>query len=134
MSSFQEKLEEQKRKQEQVRMQAMAEFMVFVQKTYPTATGTASGLHYIVEHEGSGPKPNKFQEVQVHYTGSLADGTVFDSSVARGTPIAFPIGAGRVIAGWDEGIALLQQRVKSQVDYSLLFGLWRAREAACYSG
>ena len=66
MSSFQEKLEEQKRKQEQARMQAMAEFMAFIQQNYPTATGTPSGLHYIIEQEGSGPKPNKFQEVHVH--------------------------------------------------------------------
>lgn len=124
MSSFQEKLEEQKRKQEQARMQAMAEFMVFVQKAYPSAIGTASGLHYIMEQEGSGPKPNKFQEVQVHYTGSLADGTVFDSSVARGTPIAFPIGAGRVIAGWDEGIALLNTGSKARliIPYFLAYG------------
>ncbi len=124
MSSFQEKLEEQKRKQEQSRMQAMAEFMVFVQKAYPSAIGTASGLHYIMEQEGSGPKPNKFQEVQVHYTGSLADGTVFDSSVARGTPIAFPIGAGRVIAGWDEGIAMLSSGSKAKliIPYFLAYG------------
>jgi FKBP-type peptidyl-prolyl cis-trans isomerase len=44
----------------------------------------------------------------VHYTGLLSNGTPFDSSVGRGEPIAFPLGAGRVIKGWDEGIALLR--------------------------
>ncbi|MBK7147903.1 MAG: FKBP-type peptidyl-prolyl cis-trans isomerase [Bacteroidetes bacterium] len=98
--------------------------MTFVQQNYPTATGTSSGLHYIMEQEGSGPKPNKFQEVHVHYTGSLTDGSVFDSSVKRGTPIAFPIGAGRVIAGWDEGIAMLSTGAKAKliIPYFLAYG------------
>lgn len=124
MSSFQEKLEEQRRKKEQERMAAMAEFMVFVQKHYPEAKGTASGLHLIITEEGTGEKPRKFQEVSVHYTGSLTDGKVFDSSVARGTPIAFPLGAGRVIAGWDEGIALLSPGAKAKliIPYFLAYG------------
>ena len=57
-------------------------------------------------------------------TGFLTDGTVFDSSVARGTPIAFPIGAGRVIAGWDEGIAMLSSGSKAKliIPYFLAYG------------
>lgn len=46
--------------------------------------------------------------VSVHYTGKLTNGTVFDSSVTRGTPIEFQLGVGRVIKGWDEGIALMK--------------------------
>ncbi len=66
-----------------------------------------SGLIIIVKEEGSGPKPESGQTVKVHYTGMLLDGTVFDSSVERGTPFEFQLGAGRVIRGWDEGIAEL---------------------------
>lgn len=46
--------------------------------------------------------------MQVHYTGLLSNGIPFDSSLERGEPIAFPVGAGRVIKGWDEGIAQLR--------------------------
>tara|TARA_B110000444_G_scaffold63106_1_gene59038 strand:- start:349 stop:1422 length:1074 start_codon:yes stop_codon:yes gene_type:complete len=71
------------------------------------ATETTSGLMYFMEKEGLGPKPQVSQTVRVHYTGSLLDGTVFDSSIERGEPIEFPLGVGRVIPGWDEGVALL---------------------------
>jgi peptidylprolyl isomerase len=66
---------------------------------------TQSGLHYMIEKEG-GLKPQKGQNVSVHYTGKLLNGQVFDSSIQRGEPISFPIGEQRVIPGWDEGIAL----------------------------
>ena len=79
------------------------------------ATKTASGLMYFMENEGTGDKPKASDVVKVHYTGSLVDGTVFDSSVKRGTPIEFPIGVGRVIAGWDEGIALLSVGGKAKL-------------------
>ena len=59
--------------------------------------------------------PELGQVVSVHYTGQLDDGTVFDSSVERGTPISFPLGQGRVIRGWDEGIALLNQGSKARL-------------------
>lgn len=124
MSSFQEKLEEQKRKQEAALKQAMAGFMTYIQKEFPEAKGTPSGLHYILEQDGNGPKPNKFQEVSVHYRGTLTDGTEFDSSYKRGKPISFPIQAGRVIAGWDEGISLLSEGGKAKliIPYFLAYG------------
>jgi peptidylprolyl isomerase len=75
---------------------------------------TESGLRYQIINEGSGAKPNKGQEVSVHYKGSLVDGTVFDSSYKRKQPIEFPVGAGHVIEGWDEGILLLNQGTKAQ--------------------
>ncbi|MFP5261403.1 MAG: FKBP-type peptidyl-prolyl cis-trans isomerase [Blastocatellia bacterium] len=65
---------------------------------------TASGLRYIDEVVGTGESPKPGRIVRVHYTGTLADGTKFDSSVDRGQPYEFPIGAGRVIKGWDEGL------------------------------
>lgn len=66
-----------------------------------------SGLIYEVVEEGDGPQPQAGDIVQVHYTGQLEDGTVFDSSRDRGEPIQFPLGRGQVIPGWDEGIGLM---------------------------
>ena len=57
---------------------------------------------------GTGPSVEAGQIVVVHYTGWLTNGTKFDSSRDRGTPIEFPLGAGRVIKGWDEGIAKMR--------------------------
>lgn len=66
---------------------------------------TDSGLQYIVLKEGSGEKPSATSKVKVHYTGTLIDGTVFDSSVERGTPAEF--GVNQVIKGWTEGLQLM---------------------------
>jgi FKBP-type peptidyl-prolyl cis-trans isomerase len=64
-----------------------------------------SGLEYIDVKVGEGAEANAGQMVSVHYTGWLVDGTKFDSSVDRGQPFEFPLGAGSVIKGWDEGVA-----------------------------
>ena len=69
---------------------------------------TPSGLKYKDLVEGTGTSPTKGQNVTVHYTGTLTDGTKFDSSRDRGQPFSFPIGAGRVIKGWDEGVATMK--------------------------
>ena len=66
---------------------------------------TDSGLQYVVTGEGEGEVAKAGDTVSVHYTGTLEDGTKFDSSVDRGEPFQFSLGAGMVIAGWDEGIA-----------------------------
>jgi len=68
-------------------------------------TTTASGLQYTDDHEGTGAAAKAGDTVEVHYTGTLQDGTKFDSSRDRGTPFSFHLGAGRVIKGWDEGVA-----------------------------
>ncbi len=68
---------------------------------------TASGLQYMVEKEGTGAQPAATDEVTVHYTGKLLDGTVFDSSVSRGEPATFPLN--RVIPGWTEGVQLMKE-------------------------
>ncbi len=71
------------------------------------AQQTASGLYYVIDKKGKGALPKAGQKVTVNYTGTLLDGTVFDSSLKPGrTPFTFTLGQGQVIKGWDEGIAL----------------------------
>ncbi len=67
---------------------------------------TESGLQYKIVTAGTGATPKAEDKVQVHYTGTLPDGTVFDSSVERGTPAEFPLN--QVIPGWTEGLQLMQ--------------------------
>ena len=66
-----------------------------------------SGLYYVETEKGDGPNVEQGQTVSVHYEGRLIDGTVFDSSYERDTPLDFVVGAGQVIPGWDEGISLM---------------------------
>ena len=66
---------------------------------------TASGLQYEILKNAEGPKPEKSSKVRVHYTGTLLNGQVFDSSVKRGTPAEF--GLAQVIPGWTEGLQLM---------------------------
>lgn len=68
---------------------------------------TDSGLRYRIWKKGDGTKAEKGDKVSVHYAGRLLDGSPFDDSYKRGKPFSFPLGAGRVIKGWDEGIAYL---------------------------
>ena len=82
---------------------AMEEQQSVIDKQFPDAVTTPSGLKYIVVKEGNGgDSPVKGTTVKAHYTGKLLDGKKFDSSYDRGEPISFPVGAGRVIKGWDE--------------------------------
>ncbi len=74
---------------------------------------TASGLQYTEIVAGTGPAAQPGDIVSVHYTGKLTNGTKFDSSVDRGEPLQFPLGVGRVIKGWDEGIALMKKGGKA---------------------
>jgi FKBP-type peptidyl-prolyl cis-trans isomerase FkpA len=76
---------------------------------------TASGLRYIMHEAGQeGTKPNKGDQVSVHYYGMLdADAKMFDTSFKGGQPYQFPLGMGQVIPGWDEGIALLNKGGKA---------------------
>ena len=74
-----------------------------VNKMADETVTTASGLQIKTLVVGTGDKAEPGKTAVVHYTGWLLDGTKFDSSVDRGTPFEFPLGAGRVIKGWDEG-------------------------------
>jgi peptidylprolyl isomerase len=69
---------------------------------------TPSGLKYVDIVVGAGASPMTAQMATVHYTGWLTDGTKFDSSLDRNEPFAFPVGMGRVIKGWDEGVASMK--------------------------
>lgn len=83
---------------------------------------TASGLRYVVIKEGTGRKPVVSSNVKVHYTGTLVDGRVFDSSKRRGEPIDF--GLGQVIPGWTEGLQLMKEGAtyKFYIPYELAYG------------
>jgi peptidylprolyl isomerase len=69
---------------------------------------TPSGLQFSIDQPGTGAQPQAGQVVSVHYTGWLPDGTKFDSSRDRNQPFEFPLGQGRVIQGWDEGVAAMK--------------------------
>jgi FKBP-type peptidyl-prolyl cis-trans isomerase len=78
-------------------------------------TVTPSGLKYYVLKKGSGAVAKAGDQVKVHYTGWLTDGKKFDSSLDRGEPIDFKLGAGNVIKGWDEGVAGMKVGEKRQL-------------------
>ncbi|HEX8264770.1 MAG TPA: FKBP-type peptidyl-prolyl cis-trans isomerase [Pyrinomonadaceae bacterium] len=94
-------------------------------KVTPAATTTASGLTYIITQKNEvGQQLKAGDNVQVHYTGLLTNGVKFDSSLDRGEPISFPLGRGRVIKGWDEGIQKLRvgERATLIIPASLGYG------------
>ncbi|MBV7328068.1 FKBP-type peptidyl-prolyl cis-trans isomerase [Chloroflexi bacterium TSY] len=76
---------------------------------------TESGLKYYDFEVGEGPTPEAGATVIVHYTGWLEDGTKFDSSIDRGSPFPFTVGAGQVIRGWDEGVGSMTVGTKRQL-------------------
>ena len=81
-----------------------------------------SGLQYQVIKEGNGRKPKATDKVKCHYEGMLIDGTLFDSSIQRGDPATFPLNG--VIAGWTEGLQLMQEGAKYRffIPYQLGYG------------
>ncbi len=81
---------------------------ISTEESNPDLVTTSSGLKYIDVEAGSGASPSRGQTVVVHYTGWLENGNKFDSSVDGGKPFEFPLGYGRVIKGWDEGVATMK--------------------------
>ncbi|MNQ60525.1 FKBP-type 22 kDa peptidyl-prolyl cis-trans isomerase [compost metagenome] len=88
----------------------------------PGVTTTASGLQYEVVQKADGPQPKATDVVTVHYTGKLTNGTVFDSSVERGSPIDLPVSG--VIPGWVEGLQLMHvgEKYKLYIPADLAYG------------
>jgi peptidylprolyl isomerase len=83
------------------------------QDSWPVAANqklvtTRTGLQYVDLQPGPGPSPSPGSYVSVHYTGWFLNKNKFDSSVDRGTPFEFQLGAGQVIKGWDEGVASMK--------------------------
>jgi FKBP-type peptidyl-prolyl cis-trans isomerase len=97
---------------------------------HPDAKKTESGLMYVILKKGSGNPPAKGSMVTVHYEGRLKDGKVFDSSYKRDEPISLPIGVGRVIPGWDEGLLMMKKGEKR----TLLIPYWLAYGEQGYPG
>lgn len=91
-------------------------------KKHATVKETASGLQYEILSEGNGKVPTKADKVRVHYTGSLIDGTVFDSSVKRGSPAEFPVSG--VIAGWTEALTMMPvgSKWRLTIPHNLAYG------------
>ena len=108
---FVEKQEYYKKAEAEKEEKQKSELAALIEK----GTTTPSGLTIITEKEGSGPRPQSGQTVSVHYAGYLTSGKKFDSSFDRNEPIQFPIGTGRVIKGWDEGIMLLNVGTRAKL-------------------
>jgi peptidylprolyl isomerase len=106
----QEQQEENMKTQKEKEMLEIAEY--FKKEGY-SVTPSAEGLFIAITQVGEGLPPSAGKNVNVHYTGRLLNGTVFDSSVERGQPFQFKLGQGQVIKGWDYGIAELKPGEKA---------------------
>jgi len=115
MATYQNRIQEVfKARMDKVAVKEKESGSAFVEKFVKdeAATKTASGLAYKVMKEGTGATPKAEDVVEVHYHGTLTDGTVFDSSVERGKTISFPLN--RVIKGWTEGLQTMKEGGKTK--------------------
>ncbi len=118
-------LMEQKAQESLMQVAKASEDFLVNNAAQPGVITTESGLQYLVLVETDGPKapmPLATDQVQVHYHGTLIDGTVFDSSVDRGEPISFPLNG--VIPGWTEGVQLMQvgEKFRFFIPFDLAYG------------
>ena len=118
---FQQQFEDRQRAGVQKNIDAGAKFMQEISNNKSVYT-TPSGLKYRKIKDGNGKKPKATDRVKVHYTGTLIDGTKFDSSVDRGEPLTFPLN--QVIPGWTEGLQLMDEGSKYMlyIPYNLGYG------------
>lgn len=87
----------------------------YVEKTWPQAKKTNSGMRYIIEREGTGPTPKPGNSVSVHYTGRLLDGKIFDQNHDPASPFTFRVGRDQVIQGWDQILPMMKRGEKRLV-------------------
>lgn len=128
LQRFQQQFEERQRAQQQEAMNKskdnIAAGKLFLDKNAESKAvyTTKSGLQYRILQKGNGKRPQATDKVKVHYTGTLIDGTKFDSSYDRGEPITFPVN--QVIPGWTEGLQLMDEGSKYilYVPYNLGYG------------
>ncbi len=112
-ATFDSLLKGMKSKGEAAEKKKIAARADLIKDKWPNAVKLPSGLMYVVTAEGTGDEtPAKGANVTAHYTGTLLDGSKFDSSVDRGQPFQFPVGMGRVIKGWDEGFLAMKKGEK----------------------
>ncbi len=122
------KMEEKKAMMESLKNNEPSTLAKYLEENKITVKPTLSGLYYIEKTPGNGTKPTKGSKVKVNYTGRLLDGSVFDTSDEAAAklagvfdqrrpyqPIEFPLGEGKVIPGWDEGISLMSIGTKGQL-------------------
>ncbi len=109
----------------EVRPELSTQDSLEIDRRYPTAHRTDSGLRYVVRNPGTGTAtPRMGDLVTVHYAGSLLDGTAIDSSYQGGAPLTFRIGEGHVIAGWEEAIRTMKKAERRTliIPYWLAYG------------
>ena len=104
---------EQQAKAQEAEGKEKTTFDAYIAENKITAKPTASGLVFVETKKGNGKHPKATDEVTVHYTGTLMDGTKFDSSLDRGEPAKFPLN--QVIPGWTEGIQLMTKGSKCKL-------------------
>jgi FKBP-type peptidyl-prolyl cis-trans isomerase len=114
---MQEQMEKQKKDAAKQLINDDKDLQAYFTKNHITPTKTASGLYYTVKEEGSGELPKTGDTIVMNYTGTLLDGTKFDSNEDTAfhhvSPFQFSLGKGQVIKGWDEGVALLKTGAKA---------------------
>jgi FKBP-type peptidyl-prolyl cis-trans isomerase len=131
VTKLQTKAQREQEQQEAAGKQGLADeelIKAYIAQNKIKATRTPSGLYYKIDKMGTGPLPHKGSSVSMNYTGMTVDGTKFDSNVDPAfnhvQPFEFKLGAGQVIKGWDEGIALLPKGTKGTlyIPSSLAYG------------
>ncbi|MBQ9337234.1 MAG: FKBP-type peptidyl-prolyl cis-trans isomerase [Lentisphaeria bacterium] len=108
-TKIQEAARQKEKEQAEKNIREAEEFLA-ANKKKPGVTETPTGLQYEIIADAAGPKPNRMSKVRVHYTGTLLNGSVFDSSVQRSEPAEF--GLNQVIPGWTEGLQLMSEGAK----------------------
>ena len=87
----------------------------YVEKTWPNAKKTVTGIRYIIQRDGQGAPPQPGDIVHVHYVGTLLNGTLFDKNEEKDRPLSFRVGRERVIEGWDQVLQLMKPGEKRLV-------------------